>query len=97
MHIGLDGGFTLDGYGHESNATCSAKAESLVAEGGREQRVRRQQVSMENRNAPALAQEPRLPTWSNLESLEEIRRSVMEHEVAAVKGSEIWSKEPEAA
>jgi chromosome segregation ATPase len=77
VHIGLDGGFTLDGYGHESNATCSAKAESLVAEIGREQRVRRQQVSMENRNAPALAQERRLPTWSNLSSsLEEIRREL---------------------
>ena len=72
MHIGLDGGFTLDGYG-QVERDIPAKAESLVA-------GKRNSGSGGNKLAWRTAMhsngtERRLPTEQPGSSFEEIRRS----------------------
>jgi len=57
----LDGGYSLDGYGHSSNSDCSRYAESLVRSLTSDIDISRQEVSTENRQEPgkaAMRQQP---------------------------------------
>ena len=65
IHLDLDGSYTLDGYGHESNVVCADRARRVVEQLG-EERVERQQTSIENREEPAVVVNQARAGWEGI-------------------------------
>ena len=64
LHLGLDGGFSVDAYGHDSNAACARKAEEVLrALSGQALVTARRVETSGNRSAPAPASDPERLRW----------------------------------
>ncbi len=77
VHLGLEGGYTIDGYRHDSNATCAARAGSLLEALTRRSVVQERKVETTNRDRPTSGPvEPVRSGWAGLATLlEEPNRS----------------------
>ncbi len=53
LHLQIDGTYTLDGYGHDSNATCASQGTAVAEVVGRAMTVEARHTDTANRSGPA--------------------------------------------